>query len=599
MVSPPFYGTPEQAARTFLQEHAPALLHSEGAGGLWTDEVRESPAGTHVRFLQTVRGIPVHGADVVVSLDRERRVRMVVSNARRTARLAETVPGLTAGEAVLAARAALGASADAVGNADTASLTAFETPGGTWRLAYRVTMTREHPAGDWEIMIDALDGRELARTDLFVRRSGASITGTGFVYLQDPLTASGRMYGSPGFLDADDADSDSLTRYRTAVPLDSLTLTEGLVSLEGPWCTVTDIESPPDPAGFAVPTPGDFAATRSDQLFEAVSVYYHVSASCRHLESLGFLLPRLRQLRVDPHGYQGQDNSHYSPTGNWIAFGEGGVDDAEDADVIWHEHAHAIIFAIVPGWGGGESGALGEGIADYWAASCSRAAGGWPVSGYHYQWLFNWDGHNPFWAGRILNDSRTYPFGPLPMHSAGQIVSAALMGIQDDLGRTLTDRLVIAALYYLGAGAMAQDFSEAMIEADRALYGGIHLATLVHWLGTVKHFIDPAPYLSAATGEELRPREWALGPNYPNPFNASTSIPFTLPIAARVRLSVHDVTGRAVATLFDGYLPPGAHTVRWDGRISGGGPAGSGLYFYRLEAENGVIAAAGSMLLVK
>ena len=98
-----------------------------------------------------------------------------------------------------------------------------------------------------------------------------------------------------------------------------------------------------------------------------------------------------------PHGFQGKDNSHYSPTGNWISFGTGGVDDAEDPDVIWHEYGHAIQYSFAAGWGDGECAALGEGYADYWAASYSRWAGQWTKDDAPYSWVYKWDGHNEFW----------------------------------------------------------------------------------------------------------------------------------------------------------------------------------------------------------
>ncbi|MGB6123268.1 MAG: T9SS type A sorting domain-containing protein, partial [Bacteroidota bacterium] len=145
-------------------------------------------------------------------------------------------------------------------------------------------------------------------------------------------------------------------------------------------------------------------------------------------------------------------------------------------------------------WGGGESRALGEGFSDYWAASYSRSLHQWDASDPEHQWLYNWDGHNPYWSGRILNDPRTYPFGNLSIHEAGQVWSAALMGIQGELGREVTDILVLKSLYYLGYAPSATDNALAILQADRDLYGGVHLPTLVHWLGTVKNFLPPQVY---------------------------------------------------------------------------------------------------------
>ncbi len=76
----------------------------------------------------------------------------------------------------------------------------------------------------------------------------------------------------------------------------------------------------------------------------------------------------------------------------------------------------------------------------------------------------------------------------------------------------------------------------------------------------------------------------SLGQNHPNPFNPSTTIPFTVASDdSRVRLFVLDAAGRVVRTLFNGAKPAGSHTVRWDGRDDRGGAASSGVYFCVLD----------------
>lgn len=77
------------------------------------------------------------------------------------------------------------------------------------------------------------------------------------------------------------------------------------------------------------------------------------------------------------------------------------------------------------------------------------------------------------------------------------------------------------------------------------------------------------------------PGQLVLDQNYPNPFNPRTSIRYVLPQAGEVTLTVFDVLGREVATLFDGTQPAGAHTVELDA-----GAWASGMYFYTLEAND-------------
>ena len=83
-------------------------------------------------------------------------------------------------------------------------------------------------------------------------------------------------------------------------------------------------------------------------------------------------------------------------------------------------------------------------------------------------------------------------------------------------------------------------------------------------------------------------RAVTLEGNAPNPFQSRTAIQFTLPELTDVSLAVHDVLGRRVATLTDGPLAAGVHTVYWDGRSEAGVPLASGVYFYRLEAGSSV-----------
>ena len=97
-----------------------------------------------------------------------------------------------------------------------------------------------------------------------------------------------------------------------------------------------------------------------------------------------------------------------------------------------------------------------------------------------------------------------------------------------------------------------------------------------------------ADEFSGPTGVEepgpVATNSFQLFPNFPNPFNPSTTIRFSLKRALPVTLSVYSVTGQRVRTLVDGELTPGEHRVVWDGRSDAGTALGSGVYFYRLQA---------------
>ncbi len=79
--------------------------------------------------------------------------------------------------------------------------------------------------------------------------------------------------------------------------------------------------------------------------------------------------------------------------------------------------------------------------------------------------------------------------------------------------------------------------------------------------------------------EDLLPASYRLHQNYPNPFNPGTLIRYELPEASHVRLRIHDMLGREVATLTDEMKQPGVHAVSWDASGLTGG-----VYFLRLTA---------------
>jgi PKD repeat protein len=82
------------------------------------------------------------------------------------------------------------------------------------------------------------------------------------------------------------------------------------------------------------------------------------------------------------------------------------------------------------------------------------------------------------------------------------------------------------------------------------------------------------------------PQEFMLRQNYPNPFNPTTAISYQLSAVSFVTLKVTDVLGREVATLVNGVVAPGAHTVMWDGKSDNREQQPSGVYFYTLKTAD-------------
>jgi hypothetical protein len=88
-----------------------------------------------------------------------------------------------------------------------------------------------------------------------------------------------------------------------------------------------------------------------------------------------------------------------------------------------------------------------------------------------------------------------------------------------------------------------------------------------------------------------------LASNYPNPFNASTTIELTLPQAQSVSLDIYDVHGRRVKTLAQTKMAAGVHRLHWDGTDNDGESVASGVYVYRLSTAR--FAKSKKMVLMK
>jgi PKD repeat protein len=95
------------------------------------------------------------------------------------------------------------------------------------------------------------------------------------------------------------------------------------------------------------------------------------------------------------------------------------------------------------------------------------------------------------------------------------------------------------------------------------------------------------------------PKEFSLHQNYPNPFNPSTTISFDLPKPGSVKLTIYNINGQLVRTLVYNRVAEGVHLVTWDGRDNRGQAVSTGIYFYRINFENGAWQRSEKMILMK
>jgi Fungalysin metallopeptidase (M36) len=204
----------------------------------------------------------------------------------------------------------------------------------------------------------------------------------------------------------------------------------------------------------AADTGTGFVYTRDQDQFEQTMAYYWVTQAQRYIQSLGFgstlraVNKRQQLLRIDQFG---GDNSFYRDgTGKLtISYGKGGVDDAEDAEVIVHEYGHSVQDNQVPGFGSSpEAGAIGEAFGDYLAVTVSEQFA--PTA--DEPCVADWDSTSytstvPHCLRRV-DGNKHYPQDLVgEVHADGEIWSRALWDIHEALGAKLADTIIIDAQF--------------------------------------------------------------------------------------------------------------------------------------------------------
>lgn len=487
-------GTQERAARSFLEAHARELRLDVAGRTLELVTQREGLAGTYLRFSQRQRvgtaELPVFGGEVIVLVKSGGGARHLVRavNVELRDLQGELVPGTVSSEE--AVRAATGALEGEPGPAVTL-LGVFAGDDGVGRVAWRVQVSTEEPAHDWELMIDATTRAVLSRRDRLQH-----LDGTGLVFDANPVATTGNL----ALRDANNATSPALDAARFSVTLPRL---DGSGFTRGQWADVRTNNANSRVSSSA----NAFDFTRADPGFEQANAYFHLDRAQAHIQALGFTNVNNRQQVAVVDG-QTADNSFYSPTNKRLSFGTGGVDDAEDGEIVLHEYGHSIQDDQVPGWGGGDEGAMGEGFGDYLAASFVDTLA--PDAG-HAQLsdpacVGDWDAVSYSMATpkclRRVDSTKHYPEARAnEVHDDGEMWSAALWGIRGQLGATITDRLVIEAHFLLATGSSFATAAQALITADLNVYAGAHADLIRRRMikQGLSRIITPAARLSPAT----------------------------------------------------------------------------------------------------
>jgi len=227
-----------------------------------------------------------------------------------------------------------------------------------------------------------------------------------------------------------------------------------------------------------------FNFNRSQAGFEQVMGYYQITRAEEYIQSLGFTDVQNNAQKYRTTGLTA-DNSFYDPSVDRITFGTGGVDDAEDAEVIWHEYGHAIQDDQVPGFGSTtQAGSIGEGFGDYWAFTMSQAnspdTGTTPLA-----CIADWDSVSytsgiPHCLRRVDRDLTMDDYGRrTDVHRNGQIWSRALRDINLALGRDTANTIILEAQFSFVPKTSFSKAAQRTVDAARALYDEATAQTVI------------------------------------------------------------------------------------------------------------------------
>lgn len=443
---------PAERARDFLVAHAAELGLPVEPEALAHQGTVESILGTTVRFQRMAAGVPVVPGTVLVHLDRDGTISRVTNESSPQAMPAEVELPMGTDAALAAALADLAPQGALRGTPTARAVVSTER--GRAEGAFEVVIPAARPFGDWRYLIDG-EGAVISRTNLAMRAHGTVF---------DPNAVAALKQA--GLTDQNDAAA--------AVPQAAYSQVE-LLGLDGSGHLTGQYVSTEDTANRAHEPSGEFHYNRQDKRFEEVMIYAMIDRAQRRFQALGIANANNRRQVLDAHGTN-DDNSWYSPATKKLTFGDGGVDDAEDAEIIWHEYGHSTQDNQVPGWGaGGNARAMGEGFGDYLAAAMSQQ-----INTYQNECVGDWDGvsysnTNPPCLRRT-DGTKHYPEDLKNQeHADGEIWSAFLWSVHQAIGDgDQALRLVLAHHFLLAPGATMPEAASALLQADQNLYGGAH-----------------------------------------------------------------------------------------------------------------------------
>jgi Zn-dependent metalloprotease len=438
-------GTTAEAARAFIADN------DRYFGGVQLGAVSERRLGarTYVRLQQRIGGVPVRNAHVVLSLDGGNAVRAVNAHVEPSA----AVSGewrISQEDATAKAVAAHGATPSEAARAERQYTLTDRGAVPVWAVTFRSAS----PAGDWEYLIGADDGRVLGRDNL---RQGAS--GLGYAYPRNPVKGA-----------------------RERVRLENLS-SNGMLSSEqsNVFSNFAALKGQVEPGKFvrgAIAKDGNFLYDANDPRAAEVQMYWAMEAAYARFSRLGFEgfrqpltgIVYYQDWDPDKKRFVGSDNAFFLP--NAFGEGRGGMflfltarqgDTSLDTDIVFHEYAHAVVSEYVGPRQTRGFRALNEGTADYFSSTFLDD----PVMAEYAAKIF---GMRRSYVRRTDND-HVWPYSTVgEEHADGNIWSGALWDVRRVLGAEVADEIALNTIAFLSPDSEFYDAAATAVLAAEELF---------------------------------------------------------------------------------------------------------------------------------
>jgi Zn-dependent metalloprotease len=456
---------PEEAARNFIRSQKSELGYFTAYASdaydtqdLKVRTIRQKTNATHVIFRQELDDVPVFGQTVKVHLRGDQSVVLMNGN---YVNLEETgvknLVKISEKDAVELAREDLGE----------AAVSSVEQGFVPTRLellrGYRVLLVSN--SGEFVYLIDAQDGRIHAKYNQIVdspRHKGEPLKKPLSSETKPPVklkktgprlprTSPRPDSSSHGWVHSSSPKVDPELKQVDLKGLDSSGYLKG---------QATEVENKTAPSKAYSPS-GSFFYESENTHYHEVMVYYHISELRDYLLQMG--VKGLPRTSATVH-FNEDDNSFYSPSKKALFFGDGGVPDSADADIILHEYGHAVMDALAglqAGWGS-QGGAMHEGFGDYVAASFFNdpEIGEWDSTAY-----------SDLGYLRTVENSKHFPEDiTRETHEDGEIWAGTLWDLRKLLGKQIADPLIYHSLDFLPVDANFKDGLVAILSVDQTRY---------------------------------------------------------------------------------------------------------------------------------